>query len=190
MINKRKNNSIEREVFETLKKCKKETKYLVISMEKILSKQFDVNFQDDKTGITFLMLTIENDLPTLFDVFLSYHPLIDVKNEVGETAVHVAARSKNPEYLDTLINIKANLNAIDYNGNAPIYGAIKSCIIPNIKKLIDNDVVLNYLNGCGLSIYDVAFMTGDLEVINFVLNYEKKVVEKKKKNIIKRILKK
>lgn len=190
MNKKRKNNSIEREVFETLKKCKKETKHLVISIEKLLSKQFDVNYQDEKTGTTFLMLTIENDLPTLFDIFISYSPLIDMKNDSGETAVHIAARSNNPEYLDTLIESGANLNAVDQNGNTPINGAVKACIIPNIQKLIDNDVVLNYLNCCGLSIYDVAFMTGDLEVIDFVLNYEKKKEEKKKKNIIRRILKK
>ena len=60
MNKRRENNSIEYEVFETLKKCKNETPELATSIEKILSKEFDVNYQDEKTGTTFLMLTIAN----------------------------------------------------------------------------------------------------------------------------------
>lgn len=190
MIKKRKNNSLEHEVFETLKKCKKETSELVISVDKLLSKGLDVNYQDEKTGITFLMLTIENNLSTLFDIMMSYQPLLEMKNEVGETAMHLAARSINPEYLDTLIANNAHINVIDENGNTPINSAIKACLKDNIQMLIDNDAALNFLNYCGLSMYDIAFMTGDLEIIDFVLNYKKQRKEKKKSNLIKRILKK
>lgn len=190
MNKRRENNSIEYEVFETLKKCKNETPELATSIEKILSKEFDVNYQDEKTGTTFLMLTIANNLPMIFNIFLSYRPLLEMKNEIGETAMHFAARNKNSDYLDSLIENGSNINVLDANGNAPVNDAIKACIIPNIKKLLDHDVALNFLNYCGLSSYDVAFLTGDLEVIDFVLNYEKKPPEKKKKNIIKRILRK
>lgn len=190
MIKKRTNNNIEHEVFETLKKCQKETKDLITSIEKILSKGIDINYQDEKTGTTFLMLTIENNLSTLFDLIMSYQPLIEMKNNNGETAMHIAARSENPEYLDSLIECGAHLNVIDCNGNTPINNAIKACFKANIQNLMDNGAALNFLNYCGLSIYDIAFMTEDLEIIDFVINYEKKDEEKKKKNFVRKLFKK
>lgn len=190
MIKKRTNNSIEHEVFDTLKKCKKETKDLIISIEKIFSNGIDINYQDEKTGTTLLMLTIDNDLSTLFDLIMAYQPLIEMKNNNGETAMHIAARSENPEYLDSLIESGAQLNVIDCNGNTPVNNAIKACLKANIQKLIDNDAALNFLNHCGLSIYDIAFMTEDLEIIDFVLNYDKKSEEKKKKNFVRKLFKK
>lgn len=124
--------------------------------------------------MTFLMLTVEHNLPTLFDLFLRYRPLIEMRNDEGETVTHLAARNKNNKYLHDLIKREANLNVIDRNGNTPINGAIKNCVIANIKELMDNEVALNFLNYCGLSVYDIAYLTGDIEVIEFVLHYEKR----------------
>lgn len=188
---KKRDTSLEYEVFDTLNKCYKENENLINTIEYTLLKGLDVNYQDPNTGTTFLMLTVEHNLPTLFDLFLRYRPLIEMRNDEGESVTHLAARNKNSLYLDQLIENKANLNVIDRNGNTPLNGAIKNCVMANIKTLMDHDVHLNFLNYCGLSIYDIAYMTGDIEVIKFVLNYEKKKEEpKKKKNIIKRILRK
>lgn len=180
--------NIERDTFEVIKKCFQEDEYLIIGIEKCLSQGLDVNYQDPKTGKTFLMLAIENDLPTLFKIILAYHPLLEMKNEEGKTAAHLAACHPNLEYLDLLSKNGINLNALDLNGNPPINEAIRAGLIPNIQLLMDNEVILNYLNHIGLSMYDIAFMTKDLEVIEFVTHYEKKPKKKKKTGFIRKIL--
>lgn len=184
-MNKKINDEIEREIFETLSKCYEENPRLISSMEKILSKNININYQDKKNGCTFLMVTIENNLPILFNLILKYRPLLDIKNANGKTATHYAAKSSNNDYLTKLIQVGSNLNVHDKSGNTPINEAIQSCIIPNIKTLIDNEAVLNFLNYRGLSIYDIAYLTGNPEVIEFISHYPKK--DKNKKGPIRRL---
>lgn len=184
-----KNNDLGKFLYTTLINCYKETETLLIGVEKMLIKGADVNYKDPITGDSLLMISIENGLYHIFCLLLKYQADIEAVNKDKKNACYLAAGKEDPRFLKRLIKVGTNLDSSDRLSNTPINEAIRCCKIRNIEILIENGATLNLLNIFGDSIYDIAYETGNEEVIDYILNFDK---EKDKKTnligVLKRIL--
>lgn len=176
-------NELGKRIVDTLLQSEEETDDLTMYIEMLADEGANINYKDYDSGNTSLMLTIDKNFPRCFLIILEHNPDLELSNCEGLKAIHIASKSENSHYLNSLCESYADINTPDKVGNRPINYAIKSGIIENMRILFRNKCVCNFLNKFGLSIYDEAYLTGSEEVISYVLNPKSKKEHKLKRTI-------
>lgn len=166
-------------LYKSIDEATEETQELIDYVESILKEDIHVNYKNIHSGHTSLMLSIEKDFQTIFNILMEYNPKLEIADGEGISAIHLASVSTNPHYLVSLCDHDAYLDAQDTHGNRPINYAINARLVQNIGELLSRNCTTNHLNAYGHSIYDDALTTGNENVIESVFNYDKK----KKKGI-------
>lgn len=97
--------------------------------------------------------------------------LINKKNYLGETPLHISIKHKYYDIADILIDKKADVNAITDTHSSPLEYAVKT-ENPNlhiIKKLIDNKANINMTNDDGITPISISVNLDNIETTKLLL---------------------
>jgi len=102
---------------------------------------------------------------------------LNLTNLYGVTPLHYACYFGNKRAIDILLNLGADINAKDDEGNTCLHFAINSSCLATIKKLIIRGVDKSIKRNDNLTAYDLAFQNNEFKIaeilrkINFLDKY-------------------
>jgi len=138
-----------------------------VSPVTLLSHGADINIQDAH-GNTPLHLALQK-CPHLVDVLLSYHPLIDIRNNLQGTPLHAALENSDSKNAKEFIERGADVNAINSNGNTPVLIAANSC--PEvIYDLVKKNALLDKPNAQGITSLHVLLKKKNIHLAQSFIN--------------------
>ena len=80
---------------------------------------------------------------------------VDVKNEFGDTPLHIAASTGYTSVVKLLLEHKADVNAINKDGDTPLHLACKESYLEAVKLLLKSGADINIKNYNDKLAYDV-----------------------------------
>lgn len=108
---------------------------------------------------------------------------VNIRNYKGKTALHCAAKAGFVEVMTVLVANGADINAVDDNGETPIFDAIRSTIRKVWKKtaavgfLLSHDADLTVKNNAGMTPLEVAQKAKRAEALEIVEMIEAKSIQ-------------
>ncbi|KAJ0171310.1 hypothetical protein K1T71_012860 [Dendrolimus kikuchii] len=135
----------------------------------------DVNYSNmkDEDGNTILhSAVIEKWNP---GICIALEIGIDVlaKNNIGETAIHIAAAYGDIGILDDLFNAIKNIKQVDYPNNqyeTPLFKAINYGHLKCVKKLLKDGASTEWLLPKGVNVFHVAAELGHTDILKAILD--------------------
>jgi len=134
-----------------------------------------------------LQYAINKNKIYMIDFLLNHHIDIEYKNNMGETALHIAAMNLNKKMIEILLEKGANINAKNKDGNTVMHNILQNnlnisslysqnTIEDIIKLLLENENFnINTGNNEGNSILHIAIMNKKYEYIELILKYGKNI---------------
>jgi ankyrin repeat protein len=95
---------------------------------------------------------------------------LDVKNEEGATALHIAAASGNMKAVSILISAGADINAIDDGGSTPLHQAVAANQMDVVKALVEAGAKIETFDDTGGSALNLAASLNHVDIINYLLS--------------------
>ena len=105
----------------------------------------DINLKDER-GTTALHLVVQKGPCQLLQVFLDAHADLEITNDVGDTALLLAARSTSesgPEIVKRLLDAGANARVSNIWGSTSLHLAARFGTPETVEILLDHDVQVN-----------------------------------------------
>lgn len=96
--------------------------------------------------------------------------LIEMRNNEGRTALHIAAEAGKLDNMQALIECKAEVNALDLEGNSPFHLAAAENQEPSMRYLKSKGAFIDKCNKQGQTALHAAIERDDLAAINLLLN--------------------
>ncbi|AZL15976.1 ankyrin repeat domain-containing protein [Rickettsiales endosymbiont of Stachyamoeba lipophora] len=111
----------------------------------------EVNTPDPIQGRTLFMIFANNGWDMHLEDLKNLGAEVNVTDDSGENAMHLAARKGNSKVINQLIKLKANIDskAEAANGNTPLFLAVTYGYIEIAKILRDNGAKINIQNNDG-----------------------------------------
>jgi len=128
----------------------------------------DVNQSLEYYG-TPVDVAIERGWADVANEILAQGGKIDFYDDEGRTLLHRAAIGDNFELLRSIIDFKANLNALDSDGRSPLMLAVFTGDVEAIKILITAGANTNIIDNSGKTLMDLCFHRGDSNVLTTLL---------------------
>lgn len=95
--------------------------------------------------------------------------VIDIPNQLGITPLHYACFYGSKKAMDLFIDLGANINETDVDGNTPLHFAVKSGSERAVKKLLVRGADKHLKNKDGLTPYDIAMEINNGDLANILL---------------------
>lgn len=118
------------------------------------STNFNLYEKDSKDETVFMSLVRSRNLDLLNKINID-DKIIDVKNYIGDSPLHVASRSGDIKVVEFLINNHAFVNAKNKSGETPLFYAVQTLNKEVIDILLKNGAVLDCKSTFGDTIYDL-----------------------------------
>ena len=96
---------------------------------------------------------------------------LESHNKIGYTPLHIACEKGYFEIAKLLLEMGADLNALDNYGSTPLFNACESCNPDLVRLLLEKGVDLNHRNNKGNTLYHLACLNGNLEIVQILLEY-------------------
>lgn len=102
---------------------------------------------------------------------------VNFTNACGETALHVACKKKDPQFVKYLLDHGANINAVSYYGDNPLHCACSSAkgVIEIIDLLIQRGVNINQVNKKKETPLHHACLSGLDEIVDYLIQKGAKI---------------
>jgi len=160
----------------------------IMKKRKTLSKEIINSIEEgtfnekNEEGYTPLMLSILGHFNKSFDKLLFAGADVNIKGNVGEQALHLAAHHSDEKKIQKLLDAGAEVNTKDAQGCTPIWYAAQNSKNKNLKLLIDAGAELNHVDATyGLSPLMIAAQNGAFHCVDLLLENEAdKIIEAKK----------
>ena len=126
--------------------------------------------EKNEEGYTPLMLSILGHFNKSLDKLLFAGADVNIKGNVGEQAIHLAAHHSNEKIIKKLLDAGAEVNTKDAQGCTPIWYAAQNNKVKNLELLIDAGAELNHVDDTyGLSPLMIAAQNGAYECVDLLL---------------------
>ena len=126
---------------------------------------------------SILMLTqervkeiLEKDGSEFVKFLVSKGADVNVKNNDGDTPLHLAVKENNAEAIKFLLSQKADGNVKNNDGDIPLHLAMKESNIEVVKILVSNGANVNTWDKNGMSPLHVASRGGNIEVVKILVS--------------------
>ena len=143
-----KNNDGQSPLFKACSLGREEMVYLLLE-----SSNFNLYERDSKDETVFMALIRSRNLDLLNKLQLD-DKIIDCKNYMGESPLHIASRAGDIRIVDFLIRNKAFVNIKSKSGETPLFYAIAAQNLDVIDILIKNGAILDCKSTFGDTIYN------------------------------------
>lgn len=148
----------------------------IIKKRKILSKSIRETIEEgtfnekNEEGYTPLMLSILGHFNKSFDKLLFSGADVNVKGNVGEQALHLAAHHSDDKTIKKLLDAGAEVNTKDAQGCTPIWYAAQNNKYKNLELLIDAGAELNHVDATyGLSPLMIGAQNGAYQCVDLLI---------------------
>ncbi|XP_028392372.1 uncharacterized protein LOC114516948 [Dendronephthya gigantea] len=94
---------------------------------------------------------------------------VDLKNNEGQTVLHLAAQHRREELVDLMLRNKVSVKDVDNRGNSILHFAVGSGIVTMVEKLIKAGASVKGKNVYGESLLHVAAKSTDEKMIDLLL---------------------
>ena len=118
-------------------------KQIIKYMYSIISKTTENKFRivENRNGIFHYAAMYDQGYPIIFfheklQKFFKKIPILDVPSENGATPLHLACSKGSKKAVDILLDLGANINAVDNEGNSCLHHAVNSSNLTILKKLL------------------------------------------------------
>jgi len=132
-------------------------------MYSIISKTTENKFRitENRKGIFHYAAMFNKGYPIVFfheklQKFFKKIQILDVPSENGTTPLHIACSRGNRKAVDILLDLGANINAVDFKGNSCLHHAVNSNNFTILKKLVIRGVDKTIINKEGKSALQTA----------------------------------
>ena len=126
--------------------------------------------EKNEEGYTPLMLSILGHFNKSFDKLLFAGADVNIKGNVGEQVLHLAAHHSNERVIKKLLDAGAEVNTKDAQGCTPIWYAAQNNNHKNLELLIDAGAELNHVDAIyGLSPLMIAAQNGAYQCVDLLL---------------------
>ena len=150
----------------------------------IISKTTENNFRllENRKGV-FHYAALNNQIFAILyfyeklQKFYKNNLIIDIPTELGITPLHFACFKGNKQIVNILLDLGANINAIDNDGNSCLHFAVNSNNVLLIKKLLIRGADKNIKNKDNQTALDLAQSKKYLDIVEILRN--KNFIEKK-----------
>ncbi|MCJ1394210.1 hypothetical protein MMC18_007088 [Xylographa bjoerkii] len=119
-------------------------------------------------GTDYALHRAARSSPTISRLLLDAGAVMEAKNSLGWTALHVAARCGNLEVFRLLLAVEANVNTKDLFGLTPLYAAVNSGNLEVVQLLLNAGSNIEALSKSGDTPLVCAVYKGDLEIIRLL----------------------
>lgn len=148
----------------------------IIKKRKTLSKSIRESIEEgtfnekNEEGYTPLMLSILGHFNKSFDKLLFAGADVNVKGNVGEQALHLAAHHSDDKTIKKLLDAGAEVNTKDAQGCTPIWYAAQNNKYKNLELLIDAGAELNHVDATyGLSPLMIGAQNGAYQCVDLLI---------------------
>ena len=160
------------------------TEYMSLSLnDKIAKYLINKKIRSIKNPLTFdtliHYLCINDENYPLIELINPNSREIELKNNMGQTPLHIAVQNRSYKISKFLIEKKANLQAKDNKNNTPLHIAVNNSDYDIVQLLMKNDQIINILNIDRETPLDIAKKNNDKKLINYLSS--KCVINKKEK---------
>jgi ankyrin repeat protein len=129
--------------------------------------------------IDFLEVCFDKNLKKIKDSLTKNPKLINARNSLGETILHILVINNNIDIVKYLHNHGANLNTIDIcSCTSPLSDAVSIGNENIVKFLLHNGVSVRETYEMGNSILHEAIKSGDLKIIKILIDYGADIFKK------------
>lgn len=142
----------------------------------LIDKGADLEARDDE-GFTPLLFAIERDRPEeprrsvqneVVRLLLARKANAAVKDEDGNTAVHIAARQRNPDVTKILLAAGLPADARNKDGATPLFLAAERGVLDNVRVLLDAGADVNAKENNGITVVAIAMNRGNADVLQLL----------------------
>ena len=144
--------------------CEKDNIKLINYIYEIISKTTEDRFRlkEKRNNIFHLAAKGNNSYAVIFfyeklQNYFKEQLIIDFPNQYDVTPLHYACYYGSKEVIDLLLDLGANIKAIDSDGNTCLHYAVKSKSIRAVKKLLVRGAKKNVKNKEGKTPFNIAF---------------------------------
>jgi len=113
--------------------------------------------------------TRNENLQEVEKMIAANHSLVNGKNELGSTPLHIAASNASPAIAKLLLDKGANVNAKDNNGATPLHMAAFTGRKDNVQLLLSHGANVHAKDNKGGTARDYADQVLNREVADFLL---------------------
>lgn len=138
---------------------------------------FNILYSQNLTKNEKILLNIEPSNQTLRETIRKGIRNINIKDQNGNTPLHIASKKNKSEDINLLIRLGARINATNIYGETPIFNAVNENNIEAVKALISKGAKLDIINNNKQSILHIATVRRNIDIINEILKNNKKVLE-------------
>jgi len=129
--------------------------------------------EKNEEGYTPLMLSILGHFEKSFEKLLFAGADVNIKGNVGEQALHLAAHHSDEKVIKKLIDAGAEINRKDAQGCTPIWYAAQNNKFKNLELLVDAGAEFNHVDDTyGLSPLMIAAQNGAYQCVDLLLENE------------------
>lgn len=141
-------------------------------VKKLLDDGVDINYQNNETGTSALIIASSFGDKKLVNLLLSYNADVDLQDCQGTTALSSASFQGNKEVVKLLINANADVNIRDEYGSTALFSASHSDEDEIVKLLLSvPDIDVNLIDGCGQTVLILASSLGHEKIVQILLEH-------------------
>lgn len=136
----------------------------------LFSDNTDIN--KEMNGKFFLIEVVEKGAADILNDLLNLNAgriNTEVKNDAQETALLIAARKGNRDMAQALINNKADIEAVDGNGNTPLLNAANGKFLDVVRALCETNCNVFARNKKNLQALHYAVINKDISMVDYLL---------------------
>ena len=104
----------------------------------------------------------------MVNMMIEYGGSVDVTSNFGVSLLHVAAENPSDDMITLLLDRGANIEVLDKDGEYPLFVAVRSRCVENVRRLI-TEKTLNHRNNAGDSVLHIASHLGYADVLSALL---------------------
>ena len=158
--------------------CEKDNIKLINYIYEIISKTTEDRFRlkEKRNNIFHLAAKGNNSYAVIFfyeklQNYFKEQLIIDFPNQYDVTPLHYACYYGSKEVIDLLLDLGANIKAIDSDGNTCLHYAVKSKSIRAVKKLLVRGAKKNVKNKEGKTPFNIAFDLKKFELSDILKDF-------------------